>query len=734
MAGKLPLGLASNNDRDVCFRFAVMQLAVSEEAQQPRGPPSNGRVLHLKMAAVPCSRWLPIVECRAISQVQLSRDETMSEGGQFSRLFSPLQVGGRTLRNRIALPATLTNYGSGNRITSRWINFLAERAKGGAGMVITEILAVDPAALAQGAIITAFDPVNEDAFKATAAEVEGQGACLIGQLWHPGRQQLWSPIWSPKGISDQPDAYSWTVPHVMSTDELRQVADRYVEVAGRLKRCGFGGVELHGAHGYLITQILSPWSNRRNDQYGGSLDNRVRFVREVAQAIRQTCGSDFVIGLKMPGDEGVDGGIDPDEAARITTILARHGVLDYFAYSQGNFTLSLETHVPDMYFRHGHFLDIHKKLRPAASGTPVMAIGRIATPIEAETAIADGAGDLVGLTRALIADADWPAKARDGRAGEIRPSSYDNFCWGEIHAGKPLAEINNPQLGQKGESGWRTPVARKKRRIVVVGAGPAGLQAAALAAQAGHDVTLFSRSNQVGGKLNWEISLPGRSEYRALITWLEKQARKAGVKIKTGQTADVQAILAINPESVIVATGSHQRRPDNFTGQGISARDWNAQSGTERLNGAAVLFDMDHTAATYGVADGLAQRYDGLFLLTPRTQIARNVNYCSAIGVYRRLYEAKVEIVLAAEPVNLSGNVLTWRNVFTGRLGKIGDVALFVWSTPRLADDALAVALERAGIETRRIGDCMAPRNLFCAIHEGEAAAVALCENGTPER
>ena len=243
----------------------------------------------------------------------------MSEGGQFTRLFSPLQVGGRALRNRIALPATLTNYGASNRITPRWINFLAERAKGGAGMVITEILAVDPAALAQGAIITAFDPVNEDGFKATATAVEGQGACLVGQLWHPGRQQLWSPIWSPKGISDQPDAYSWTVPHVMSTDELRQVADRYVEVAGRLKRCGFGGVELHGAHGYLITQILSPWSNRRSDQYGGSLDNRVRFVREVAQAIRQTCGSDFVIGLKMPGDEGVDGGIDPDEAARITT-------------------------------------------------------------------------------------------------------------------------------------------------------------------------------------------------------------------------------------------------------------------------------------------------------------------------------------------------------------------------------------------------------------------------------
>jgi dimethylglycine catabolism A len=650
----------------------------------------------------------------------------MGDGGQFARLFSPLQVGGRTLKNRIALAATLTNYSAGNRITPRWINFLAERAKGGAGMVITEILAVDPAALAQGAIITAFDRGNEDAFKAAAAEVESQGSCLVGQLWHPGRQQLWSPISSPKGISDQPDAYSWTVPHVMSTDELQQVADRYVEVAERLKRCGFGGVELHGAHGYLITQILSPWSNRRNDQYGGSLDNRVRFVREVAQVIRQTCGKNFVIGLKMPGDEGVEGGIDAEEAARITAVLARDRVLDYFAFSQGNFTLSLETHVPDMYFRHGHFLNIHKKLRPAASGTPVMAIGRIATPVEAEAAIAGGAGDLIGLTRALIADADWPEKARAGRHNEIRPSAYDNFCWGEIHAGKPLAEVNNPQLGQKGESGWRTAMAPKRRRVAVVGAGPAGLQAAVVAAQAGHDVTLFSRSAKLGGKLNWEISLPGRNEYYGLIAWLEKQARKSGVRIEAGQMADVNAILAIKPERVIVATGSHQRRPENFTGEGLSARDWNAQSTTERLKGTAVLFDMDHSAATYGVADALAQRYGRLFLLTPRTQIARNVNYCSAIGVHRRLHEANVEIVLGAEPVKLSSSVLTWRNVFTGRLREIDDVVLFVWSTPRVADDALAVVLEQTGIETRRIGDCMAPRNLFCAIHEGEAAAIAL--------
>jgi hypothetical protein len=329
------------------------------------------------------------------------------------------------------------------------------------------------------------------------------------------------------------------------------------------------------------------------------------------------------------------------------------------------------------------------------------------------------------LTRALIADADWPNKARDGRVNDIRPSSYCNFAWGEVHLGRPLADIHNPQLGAKGESGWRPAATSSKKRVVVVGAGPAGLQAARVAAQRGHDVTLMSASPRLGGKLRWEASLPGRGEYHNVLAWMERQLREAGANVELGKTVCAEDVLAFDPETVILATGSYLRRPKDVEG-GLSVRDWDGYRLNAQSDKTAVLFDMDHSAATYAVADALAAHCEKLVLLTPRTQIARNVNYCSAIGIYRRLYQAGAEIIVAAEPVSLQKGVLRWRNVFTGLVRDIANVGLFLWSTPRTANDALAQPLRRAGVDTWLVGDCASPRNLLCAIHEGEAAATAI--------
>ena len=649
----------------------------------------------------------------------------------YPALFSPLQIGQRQVRNRVALPATLTNFGQGNRITEKWGNFLIERAKGGAGLIVSEIIAVDPEAIAHGAVVTGFDDSNDAGFKVVAQGVHTAGAVLVGQLWHPGRQQLWHPTKSPMGVSEQPDALSWTVPHVMSGAEVQRVAGAYVAVAQRLYRCGFGGIELHGAHGYLIGQFLSPWSNTRDDEYGGGVEGRTCFVRDIAQGIRQACGADFIIGLKMPGDEGVPGGIDVDEAARLTERLAETGNFDYFAYGQGNFSLSLETHVPDLHFRPGHFIDLPKRMRAAAGGIPVMALGRIGDPDLAEKVVAEGFGDLVGMTRAHIADAAWARKAEAGQVGDIRPSVFDNWCWGEIHAGKPLLEHHNPYLGLVDEAGAEQHLAPAPaaKTIAVVGAGPAGLEAAWVAAARGHAVTLFGASEQVGGKLRLDAELPGRAEMAKLIAYQTHMAERHGVHVNLGRKADVGDILALNPDAIILATGAGLRRPMNLAAEadpvtdGIAYIRENAGRDVNR-GGTAALFDQEHGPATYGLADLLARQFDKLILITPRPGIGQNVNYCSAIGVHRRLHRAGVEILPSHDLIDYRRGAVVCRNVFTEQEKTLGGIGEVVFVTPRLADDALAGAF--SDIPVHRIGDCLSPRNIMAAIHGGHIIGTVL--------
>jgi hypothetical protein len=527
------------------------------------------------------------------------------------------------------------------------------------------------------------------------------------------------------GVSDQPDPLSWTVPHVMSTADIERLVDAFADVAGRLEQCGFSGVELHGAHGYLITQFLSPWSNRREDRYGGSLEGRARFVEEIAATIRSRCGADFIVGLKMPADEGVAGGIDPATAERITRHLAALGTLDYLAYGQGNFSLSLETHVPDMHFPEAPFIELHRRMRAAADGIPVMALGRIGTPALAERVVAEGFGDLVGMTRALISDCDFANKARDGHTADIRPCIFDNWCWGEVHAGKPLAEFHNSHLGSPDESGWQPVRATSPRKIVVVGAGPAGLEAAWVAAARGHQVTLFSAGKSVGGKLALDARLPGHAGVAQVPAWQRRRAEQFGVHLRLGEVASADAVLALGPDAVVLATGSDMRKPDiNVTdGVMLSTREY-ALEASASSGGAAVLYDHDQTASTYAVAEALAAAHRRVVLITPRTQIAQAVNYCSAIGIHRRLRKLGIEVVTGARPIAFEGSVVRYEDVFSQRIADVDDVALLVYATPRRVRDELSSSLN--DIECHLIGDCMAPRNLMVAIHEGHAIGNAL--------
>ena len=648
----------------------------------------------------------------------------------YPHLFTPLRVGARTLRNRICLPATVTNFAAANMITERWTQFLVERARGGAAMVVTEVVAVDPEAVAQATTVIGFDDRNNAGFTATSAAIEDAGGLMVAQLWHPGRQQLWHPTKSPAGVSDGPDPYSWTVAHVMDNDEIHDLITKFAATAARLQGCGLAGVELHGAHGYLINQFLSPWSNRREDDWGGDLDGRSRFVREIVAAIRAACGPDFILGLKMPGTESVDGGIDPDEAARITSHLAALGSIDYFAYGQGNFSLSLENHVPDMYFQPGHFLDIHKQMRTAAKGTPVMALGRIGDPALAERAIAEGQGDLIGMSRAQISDAAFANKAHRGAAADIRPCVFDNSSWGEIHQGKPLAEFHNPMLGLAGEADWSPPAAQNPKRVAVIGAGPAAWKRPGWRPRAATRCAVRRRHRNrrgatPGGALaragrhgphHRPSRTPGRTSSGRPPSGATRQRRGfARLRRRGGDLGDRRRAAATELDAAADAPL-------------ISGRDYMASGGlASGLGGGTVmLIDQDQTAATYGLADQLAQDFEKLIIVTPRPHFAQAVNYCSAIGVYRRLYQANVELVPAMRATAFRDGEVTLENAYGGPGRQLGGIDAVVYVTPRrvVASDIAAAA--EGPWTLQRVGDCRSPRNLMAAIHGGHHAAMAL--------
>jgi glycine/D-amino acid oxidase-like deaminating enzyme len=349
----------------------------------------------------------------------------------------------------------------------------------------------------------------------------------------------------------------------------------------------------------------------------------------------------------------------------------------------------------------------------------------------AEQLLQEGVADLIGMGRALISDPALPNKAQRGQKEQIRPCVFCNVCWAEIHAGKPMACIHNPELAHHGEADWTPPVAPQPRHVVVVGSGVAGMEAAWIAAARGHRVTWVG-SEQPGGKTRLEAALPGRAELGKVMQYQLARIREHSVKTVVNPHASVADIEALRPDAVVLATGSRMRATSLASGSqpSLDARDWLARevsaASPERRPGTAVLFDQDHGAGTYALADLLAKRYSKLVVLTPRTQLGRAIAYVNLIGVYRRLHQARADIIGAALPVRWTGRQLTYANAFNGDETVIDQVDLFLHATPREAQDALVAGLRGRGLEVHVVGDAYAPRTLLAAIHEGHRAGLTV--------
>ncbi len=662
----------------------------------------------------------------------------MRDATDFNALFTPFTLAGKRLRNRITHASMSLLVTPAGRVTDRMIQYHANRAAGGAAMTVTEPLGMmrHQAGLPR---VQVWRRDDADALKRFAEAVEGQDCRLLGQIQDAGRGRHY-PGRNPEaiGASALPDDLSWTVPRALTAAEIRGLIEQIANSASHLKECGFSGVEISAGHGHLFHQFLSPRSNRRDDAYGGDWDGRVRIVAEMVAALRAACGADFIIGLKLPGDDGLPGGIGPHEAGIIGDLLTRARNADYVCFAGGAHANTLEMHTPDRHGPHMPYMPFIKTLRERLNGVPLMALGRITDPAEADGILARGEASLIALGRPLVADPAWPRKAAEGRTWDIRYCLSCNTCWGAIvmmHV--PIACVNNPRVSRPDEVDFVPSRVDAPKRVVVVGGGIAGMEAAWVAAARGHDVTVFGASDTIGGKAWLREQLPGGETVSSIYDYQTVAARRAGARFVLGRAATAGDIIAARPDVVILATGSSMIPPD-WLPAAVRAEGWVVDlraAMTEVLRrdarqpGTAVLFDADHTEGTYAAAEALRLRFERVVIVTPRDSIASDVQMVTRQGILRRMAQQHIEIVTLSEPRwsdACADGRLEIVNVYNGDVRTIEDLALLSYATPRVPDDALAAPLRAAGLTVVTVGDAHAPQEMLFATASGHAAGEAV--------
>jgi 2,4-dienoyl-CoA reductase-like NADH-dependent reductase (Old Yellow Enzyme family)/thioredoxin reductase len=648
---------------------------------------------------------------------------------RFRRLFSPVKLGRREAPNRIVSTPHGAAFGERGGITPRYIRYHEEKARGGCGVVMMfGSSSIHPTSVNDWGEVTNWDDGIIPQFQLMSEAIHRHGALCLSQISHRGRRgHSWYsgvPLWAPSDTREERHR-EW--PHVMTKREIREVIDAWAAAAIRLQKGGFDGCDIPLYGGHLLENFLSPLSNRRTDEYGGSLENRTRLAREVLLAVREAVGPDFVIGVRHSGDHLVPGGLSREELLEVARLVDGIGVVDYWMVSGSNTeTLRFEAMVtPSLYHPHVLYGDLAAITR-AVVRPPVILAGRVSTPEQAEAALAAGVCDLVGMTRALIADPEMPRKAREQRLEDIRVCvGASEGCIGRLRQGKAITCVQNPVIGREAELAEIQPSKRPKR-VVVVGGGVAGLEAARVAALRGHRVTLLEAARTLGGQVLAAARAPKREDYAVIATWLAGQVRKLGVEVRLNAPAAAADVLELAPEAVIVATGATPRVPD-IPGVDLPhvATAVDVLMGRVRPGRRCVVVDEDGHFAAPTTADLLAGNGCAVTVLTRYFMVGEDIDEGIRADLYARLFGQGVVLEPMTQVVAIVPGGVRARHTFSGvEATRLADTVVLAFGGK--ANDALSHELEGRVAELHVVGDAVSPRRIHDAILDGTRAARAL--------
>jgi len=649
---------------------------------------------------------------------------------QFEYLFSPIDVGNTTVPNRIVVPGhypALRDLDQlpGERLTAYW----ESKAKGGAGMISSGIWSVHKSAPPAGNYGTPLQtPGGIDKLRKAAERIQRHGTKFFIQLWHGGANSygVGTQIWAPSAVQTA----TGRMTHAMTREEVREVIEGFAEEAYRGKQAGIDGVEIHGAHGYLITQFMSPGTNRRTDEYGGDHAGRIKFACDIIDAVRATAGRDFVVGIRISADTLSGGGYTLDDTKIYAEMLTESGNLDYIATGAG---------IPPMYYPLGSLM-YHSAGIKEVVDIPVIGGGRVTDPVQAEQILADHQADLVFMNRALVCDPEMPNKAREGRLEEIRHCmGCSEGCWMRVSQdGNPqgISCTYNPTAGKETLPGWLELIpAEREKKVMVIGGGPGGLETARVARARGHHVSLWEKGDALGGMALIGAKAPGRDELLEMARYYSYQMKLLNVDVHLNSEVTVETVRTQDPEVVVVATGSKPMIPDGIPGidqDNVIRHVRDVLSGDVEVGENVLIVDNQRHIEGLATADLLAEQGKKVEVVYPLDSPAPFMESITKMALRQRLGWSKVMLTPRLHPLSISGNSVTLgvveqsdgRSILSDKVGRvIQGIDTIILSYGGVEDNDLYYRLRDEYPEVYAVGDCNGVRKMLWAVNDGATVA-----------